>query len=129
MAAIASSRQACPSRADPPGCGAIDCQSHLFVPEILGLLEKRKEDPVVYRKGDERYVRMGDWHRRVLPKHTDVQAKIADMDEAGIAGTALSISCSIRTLRAGSRTSPTSNRYLPVRLISISRSFSIPPNP
>ncbi len=91
MTAIASSRQAYPSRADPPGYGAIDCQSHLFVPEILDLLEKRKDDPVVYRKDEERYVRMGDWHRRVLPKHTDVQAKIADMDEAGIAKTALSI--------------------------------------
>ncbi len=91
VTAIASSRRAFASAADQPAQGAIDCQSHLFVPEILDLLEKRTDDPVVYRKGEERYVRMGDWHRRVLPKHTDVQAKIADMHEAGIAKTALSI--------------------------------------
>lgn len=70
---------------------AIDCQSHLFVPEMVDLMEKRRDDPVVYRKGDDRYVRMGDWHRRILPKHMDVGAKIADMDAAGIAMTALSI--------------------------------------
>jgi len=79
------------SAAHMPVQGVIDCQSHLFVPEILDLMEKRTADPVVYRKGEERYVRMGDWHRRVLPNHTDVKAKIADMDAAGIAQTALSI--------------------------------------
>jgi predicted TIM-barrel fold metal-dependent hydrolase len=74
-----------------PGRRAIDCQSHLFVPEMVALMEKRDADPAVYRKEGDRYVRMGDWHRRILPKHMDVEAKIADMDAAGIAKTALSI--------------------------------------
>jgi predicted TIM-barrel fold metal-dependent hydrolase len=69
----------------------IDCQSHLFCPEIVALLEKRTADPVVYRQGSDRYVRMGDWHRKILPNHMDVAAKLAAMDAAGIALTALSI--------------------------------------
>ncbi|MBM3725300.1 MAG: amidohydrolase [Acidobacteria bacterium] len=69
----------------------IDSQSHLFSEDFLKLLEKRKTSPYVYRKGDDRYVVVGDWHRRLMPKHTDVAAKIADMDKAGIAMTALSI--------------------------------------
>jgi predicted TIM-barrel fold metal-dependent hydrolase len=34
---------------------------------------------------------MGDWHRKILPKHMDVAAKLADMDASGIRMTALSI--------------------------------------
>lgn len=83
-ALAASAASAAPS-------GRIDCQSHLFVPELLDWMEKRKEPPYVYRKGNDRYVVVGEWHRRVLPKHTDVAAKLADMDKAGIARTALSI--------------------------------------
>ena len=69
----------------------IDCQSHLFCPEILALMAKRKTDPVVETRGGERWVRMGDWHRRVLPNHSDVQAKLASMDQNAIRMTALSI--------------------------------------
>lgn len=69
----------------------IDCQSHLFCPELVEWMEKRTQDPVVYRKNGERWVRMGDWHRRILPKHMDVPAKLADMDQSGIQLTALSI--------------------------------------
>jgi predicted TIM-barrel fold metal-dependent hydrolase len=69
----------------------IDSQSHLFSEEFLNLLEKRKTSPYVYRKGEERYVVVGEWHRRLMPKHTDVAAKVADMDKAGIEMTALSI--------------------------------------
>ncbi len=71
--------------------GRIDCQSHLFSEEFLKLLEKRKSGTYVYRKGDDRYVVVGEWHRRILPKHTDVPAKLADMDASGIARAALSI--------------------------------------
>lgn len=71
--------------------GRIDCQSHLFSEEFLALLEKRKDPPYVYRKGKDRFVVVGEWHRRLMPRHTDVQAKLADMDAAGIAMTALSI--------------------------------------
>lgn len=71
--------------------GRIDCQSHLFSEEFLTLLEKRKDSPYVYRKGNDRFVVVGQWHRKLMPRHTDVAAKIADMDKAGIAMTALSI--------------------------------------
>jgi hypothetical protein len=52
----------------------IDCRSHLFCPDILALLAKRKTDPVLETRGGERWVRMGDWNRRVLPNHSDVDA-------------------------------------------------------
>lgn len=71
--------------------GIIDCQSHLYVPAVLELLERSPGDPQVYRKGTERWVRMGDWHRRVFPQHSDVDATVATMDANGIAVTALSI--------------------------------------
>jgi predicted TIM-barrel fold metal-dependent hydrolase len=71
--------------------GRIDCQSHVFCPELLALLEKRKNSPYAYRKGSDLYVAIEGWHRRVLPKHTDVAAKLADMDAAGIEKTALSV--------------------------------------
>ncbi len=58
---------------------------------MLALMEKRKDSPRVYRKGDDRYVVISDWHRRILPKHTDVKAKLADMDNSGIRLTAISI--------------------------------------
>ena len=74
-----------------PNAARIDCQSHLFCPELLDLMAKRRDSPHVYRKGADRYVVIGEWTRRILPKHTDVAAKIADMDAAGIAMTALSI--------------------------------------
>lgn len=69
----------------------IDCQSHLFCPEIVALMAKRKTDPVVETRQGERWVRMGDWHRRVLPNHSDVKAKLASMDQNAIRMTALSI--------------------------------------
>jgi predicted TIM-barrel fold metal-dependent hydrolase len=71
--------------------GHIDCQSHLFVPDLLEFMEKRKVQPYAYRNGNDRYVVVGEWHRRILPKHTDVAAKLADMDANGIRMTALSI--------------------------------------
>jgi predicted TIM-barrel fold metal-dependent hydrolase len=71
--------------------GIIDCQSHLYVPAVLDLLEHRRGDPCVYRRDGDRYVQMGDWHRRVFPLHSDVDAKVAMMDLHGIALTALSI--------------------------------------
>lgn len=71
--------------------GRIDCQSHLFSEEFLRWLEKRSEPPRVERVQGERYVVVGRWRRRILPKHTDVAAKLSDMDQAGIALAALSI--------------------------------------
>jgi predicted TIM-barrel fold metal-dependent hydrolase len=69
----------------------IDCQSHLFSSEFLDWLEKRKKPPYVYRKGGDRFVVVGEWHRKLMPRHADVAAKLADMDRAGIRMTALSI--------------------------------------
>ncbi|MGC8793382.1 MAG: hypothetical protein ACP5U2_08325, partial [Bryobacteraceae bacterium] len=69
----------------------VDCQSHLFSEEFLRWLEKRRNPPRVERAGGERYLIVGPWRRRILPKHTDVAAKLADMDRAGIRLAALSI--------------------------------------
>ncbi len=77
--------------APPPPVLKIDCQSHLFAPELLALMEKRIADPVVYTKDGVRYLRMGDWLRKVPPLYLDVDAKLAAMDAAGIGMTALSI--------------------------------------
>jgi predicted TIM-barrel fold metal-dependent hydrolase len=82
-AAISAAQESAPYR--------IDCQSHLYVPELLALMERRQSSPRTYRKGADLYVVVNDWVRRVLPKHTDVDAKLADMDEAAIRTTMLSI--------------------------------------
>ena len=77
--------------AEPTGLFKIDCQSHLFAPEIVGLMEKRASDPTVYTKDGVRYLKMGDWLRKIPPAYLDVDLKLATMDAAGIALTALSI--------------------------------------
>ena len=59
---------------------AIDCQSHLYVPALVELMKKRDRDPLVYAKDGSDWVKMGDWHRRILPNHMDVGEKLADMD-------------------------------------------------
>ena len=71
--------------------GRIDCQSHLFCPEIIALMEKRSTDPRVFTRDGVRYVQMGDWLRKIPPLYLDVDAKLATMDANGIALTALSI--------------------------------------
>jgi predicted TIM-barrel fold metal-dependent hydrolase len=83
-----SSVAAVPS--NPPAL-RIDCQSHLFVPEQLALMEKRSADPRVFTRDGTRYIQMGDWLRKVPPLYTDVAHKLAVMDAAGIALSALSI--------------------------------------
>lgn len=74
-----------------PRRGGIDCQSHLFVPDIVSIMEQRKTDPTVFKRGADRYVKMGAWVRKILPKHMDIEAKVADMDANDIQITALSI--------------------------------------
>jgi predicted TIM-barrel fold metal-dependent hydrolase len=71
--------------------GLIDCQSHLFCPQLVELMEKRTSDPVVFVKDGVRTVKMGDWLRRIPPHYLDVDAKLAAMDTAGVERTALSI--------------------------------------
>jgi predicted TIM-barrel fold metal-dependent hydrolase len=55
------------------------------------MMERRISDPVVRVKDGQKVVIMGDWVRKFMPRHTDVDAKLADMDAAGIEMTALSI--------------------------------------
>jgi aminocarboxymuconate-semialdehyde decarboxylase len=69
----------------------IDCQSHLLIPDVVDFMKKRKADPSVYEKDGFLWIKMGDWHRRILPNHMDIQAKIAAMDANDINITALSI--------------------------------------
>jgi predicted TIM-barrel fold metal-dependent hydrolase len=68
----------------------VDCQSHLFFPEVLEMMRKRKEEPLVYEQDGTVYLKMGDWLRKVPPHYTSVEEKIAVMDAAGIDVTMLS---------------------------------------
>lgn len=80
------------SPASPPQhVPIIDCQSHLFSPEIVVLMAKRQTDPRVFTKEGVRYVQMGDWLRKIPPHYLDVDAKLAAMDANGITMTALSV--------------------------------------
>ncbi|HUX59495.1 MAG TPA: amidohydrolase family protein [Bacteroidales bacterium] len=69
----------------------IDCQSHIFCPELVSLMEKRQLDPSVYVKDGVSILKMGDWLRKIPPHYLDVNVKLAAMDEAGVERTALSI--------------------------------------
>ncbi|MCX7826752.1 MAG: amidohydrolase family protein [Verrucomicrobiae bacterium] len=69
----------------------IDCQSHLFCEELVGLMEKRRTDPVVFTQDGVRVLKMGDWLRKLPPHYFDVNVKLAAMDAAGVEQTALSI--------------------------------------
>jgi predicted TIM-barrel fold metal-dependent hydrolase len=88
---LAGAATAATSRGATPTAARIDCQSHLFIPELVAFMEKRKTSPYVYRKDGGTYIVINDWVRRLMPKHMDVDAKLADMDASGIAMTALSI--------------------------------------
>lgn len=76
--------------ADSPSF-CLDAQSHLFVPEILERMKRRQSEPLVAEQSGSLIVRMPPWDRKVLPKHMDVTAKLADMDANGISMTALSV--------------------------------------
>ncbi|MDZ4401387.1 amidohydrolase family protein [Prosthecobacter sp.] len=70
--------------------GVIDCQSHLFFPEVLDMMRKRKVEPLIYDKDGTVFLKMGDWLRKVPPHYLDVEAKLAAMDASGIEITMLS---------------------------------------
>lgn len=74
-----------------PPAGRIDCQSHLFCPEVVALMAKRTTDPRVFTRDGVQIIQMGDWLRRIPPHYMDVDVKLATMDASGIALTALSI--------------------------------------
>ena len=69
----------------------VDCQSHLYAPEMIAFMKTRKSPPYAYEKGSDTYVVVGKWHRRLRKNHTNPRAKLAAMDTAGIDITALSI--------------------------------------
>ncbi|MBM3859348.1 MAG: amidohydrolase [Verrucomicrobia bacterium] len=69
----------------------IDCQSHLFCPELVALMERRDADPTVRTRDGQRVIIMGDWVRKIPPSYLSVETKLAAMDANGIAQTALSI--------------------------------------
>ena len=73
-----------------PPAGIIDCQSHLFFPEVLDMMRKRKTEPLVYDEKGMVFLKMGDWLRKVPPHYLDVNAKLASMDASGIEITMLS---------------------------------------
>jgi predicted TIM-barrel fold metal-dependent hydrolase len=91
FAALGSSSASAADRPASAATGRIDCQSHLFCPEVVALMEKRNTDPRVFTKDGVRVIQMGDWLRKIPPHYFDVDAKLAAMDAAGVSLTALSI--------------------------------------
>jgi len=89
--ALAATLPGAVARAGDSSAGKIDCQSHLFCPDLVALMEKRTADPLVRTKDGVRILQMGEWIRKIQPHYLDVQAKLATMDANGIARTALSI--------------------------------------
>jgi predicted TIM-barrel fold metal-dependent hydrolase len=69
----------------------VDCQSHLYAPEMVAFMKTRKSPPYGYEKGGDTYVVVGKWHRRLRENHMSPKAKVAAMDAAGIDVTVLSI--------------------------------------
>src|SRR5436309_3427293 len=61
----------------------IDCQSHLFVPELLAIMERRKRPPLIETRDGQRFLVVGDWHRPMV-SGLDLAAKLAAKDAAGI---------------------------------------------
>jgi predicted TIM-barrel fold metal-dependent hydrolase len=70
--------------------GLVDCQSHLFFPEVLDMMRRRNSEPLVYDHDGSTYLKMGDWLRKVPPAYLSVDAKLAAMDASGIEITLLS---------------------------------------
>jgi len=87
--ALASQVDGAGHAADRPS-GLIDCQSHLFLPEVVELMRRRKQDPLVYDEQGTTFLKMGAWVRKIPPNYLDVNAKLRVMDDSGIAVTMLS---------------------------------------
>ena len=69
----------------------VDCQSHLFLPEVLDILRRRTSDPRVFERDGTTVLAMGDWLRAVPRHSTSVADKLAMMDRTGIDHTLLSV--------------------------------------
>lgn len=99
LASAAATSALAADKAQTPAAGTgpitlIDCQSHLFCPELVTLMEGRaraKKEPYVERRDGMRYLIMGDWLRKIPDTYFSVDHKLAAMDAAGVGLTALSI--------------------------------------
>lgn len=96
--AITKTRSVCagepaPQTQSPPSTLpplVVDCQSHVFIPEVIEIMQARNADPLVYEKDGDLWIKMGDWHRKLRPNHTNIEEKLARMDACGITTTMLS---------------------------------------
>lgn len=70
--------------------GLVDCQSHLFFPEVIDVMRQRKTEPLVFDQNGVTMLKMGDWLRKIPAPYTSVKAKLAAMDQNGIEITLLS---------------------------------------
>lgn len=77
--------------ASTPTSPLIDCQSHLFCPDLVRRMELSKSDPSIFIKDGIRTLKMGDWFRKIPDWYMSVEKKIESMDAAGITMTAISI--------------------------------------
>ncbi len=73
-----------------PPMQVIDCQSHIFLPNVIKLLRRRKTDPMVRCGSDAMVLTMGDWSRKIPEHYCSIDAKLAAMDASGISMTMLS---------------------------------------
>jgi predicted TIM-barrel fold metal-dependent hydrolase len=69
----------------------IDCQSHILSKEFVEFLERRTDSPHIVRQGDERFMLVNGWRRKLPPALLDIQLKLSVMDRAGISMAALSM--------------------------------------
>ena len=70
--------------------GLIDCQSHLFLNDVIEVMRKRTAEPLVFDQEGVAMLKMGDWLRKIPPAYTSLDVKLAAMDANGIAITLLS---------------------------------------
>jgi predicted TIM-barrel fold metal-dependent hydrolase len=90
IASASAVEKAVTAQTAPDASLIVDCQSHVFVPRVIEIMRQRISDPLVYEKDGAQWIKMGDWHRKLRPNHTNVAEKLARMDACGIATTMLS---------------------------------------
>jgi hypothetical protein len=57
--------------------GLIDCQSHLFFPEVLDVMRRRKSEPLVFDQDGMTILKMGDWVRKIPATYTSINDKLS----------------------------------------------------
>lgn len=78
------------SNASTVDCEYIDCQSHVFAPELIEIMERRSSPPCIYERDGSKFLVVQNWHRPMVEKALDLPAKLADMDRLRIGMAALS---------------------------------------